>query len=149
MIDKAMVGYRLRFSAPPLARLASPFFDVVGPRHLRVVQEPVGYVTGDLLIKQPHVQVLDIYRRAVSGYWLTISAGIRAGTGPAGGALKGTVKLYTNESTVVFTDLLVEGPGSGYVLEFTCLWFEPAVTTPFDVDLVGRPNVCAAGSCPS
>ena len=149
VIDKAMVGYRLRFSAPPLARLASPFFDVVGPRHLRVVQEPVGYVTGDLLIKQPHVQVLDIYRRAVSGYWLTISAGIRAGTGPAGGALKGTVKLYTNESTVVFTDLLVEGPGSGYVLEFTCLWFEPAVTTPFDVDLVGRPNVCAAGSCPS
>jgi len=142
VINKALVGYRLHFSGPPLIRLSSPPFDVVGPRHLRVSQEPIGYISGEPLVVQPHVEVLDIYRRAISGYWLTIQAQIRANTGPAGGILQGTTSLFTNESTVVFTDLVLQGYGSSYILEFECHWFEPVASKPFDVDFAGRPNVC-------
>merc|ERR1712216_84709 len=54
MINKALAGYRLRFSGPPLVRLVSPLFDVVGPRSLRVSRQPVAYTTGDPLVVQPH-----------------------------------------------------------------------------------------------
>ena len=127
-------------------RLVSPLFDVVGPRYLRVSRQPVAYTTGDPLVVQPHVQVLDIYRKAIPGYWLTVSVKIRGNSGALGGFLTGTTSLYTNESTVEFTDLSLTGYGSGYVLEFSCLWFEPVGTQPFDVDQEAGPNVCTKGS---
>ena len=146
MIDKALVGYRLRFSGPPLVGLLSPTFDVVGPRYLRIMRQPVGYVTGEPLVVQPVVEVLDIYRQTISGYWLTIAVRIQRNSGPANGILNGTTSLLTNESTVVFTDLKLLGYGSSYKLEFSCLWFEPVSTQPFDVDFAGRPHVCRQGS---
>ena len=148
-IDKALVGYRLLFSAPPLVRLVSPLFDVVGPRYLRMSQQPVAYAEGEPLVVQPRVDVLDIYRRPISGHWLTVVAAIRGGTGAAGGILQGTTSLFTNESTVVYTDLRVDRYGSGYVLEFSCAWFELEMSQPFDVDFAARPNVCSAneGKC--
>ena len=142
VIDKALAGYRLLFSAPPFDRLVSPLFDVVGPRYLRVSQQPVAYATGEPFVVQPHVEVLDIYRKLLSGYWLTVSVEINEDTGPAGGLLHGTTSLFTNESTVVFTDLQLNGYGSRYVLKFLCLWFEPALSEPFDVDFAARPHVC-------
>ena len=145
-IDKALVGYRLIFSGPPLVRLVSPPFDVVGPRYLRMSVEPIAYVSGDPLIQQPHIEVLDVYRRPISGYWLTVSVAIRAQTGPAGGVLNGSTSLLTNESTVVFTDLALDGYGSSYVLDFSCLWFDRIQSKPFDVELAARPNVCVTAS---
>ena len=143
-IDKALAGYRLLFSGPPLVRLMSPPFDVVGPRYLRMSQQPVGYAEREVLVVQPRIDVLDIYRKPLSGYWLTMVAAIRGGTGAADGILQGTTSLFTNESTFVYTDLSIDRYGSGYVLEFTCLWFEPEMSQPFDVDFAARPNVCSS-----
>lgn len=146
VIDKALVGYRLLFSGPPLVRLVSPLFNVTGPRHLCVSRQPIAYATGEPFVVQPHVDVLDIYREPLSGYWLTISAQILKNSGPTGGMLIGTTSVFSNESTVVFTDLALNGYGSSYVLEFSCLWFETVTSHAFDVDATARPHVCKQGS---
>jgi len=137
-IDKPGNGYVLLATCPGLGSgLSDPFDITVGPAPspngatgLAFIQEPSTTRAGNA-IPTVTVRVTDDNGHVVTGFtggiWITIS------TNPGNATLSGTRRAVPVNGMATFSDLRIDQPGRGYILNATAWPLNHVYSTPFDV----------------
>ncbi|XP_056378584.1 fibrocystin-L-like [Hyla sarda] len=88
---------------------------------LKVIQQPVAGLPGDLLSQQPSVMAVDSEENcvSVSASSMTLTATLKYSNGTTvSNGLEGNVTIPFDSCWANYTDLVLEVPGNGYKLEF-------------------------------
>jgi alpha-tubulin suppressor-like RCC1 family protein len=117
-IDKADSDYTLEVTAPRLGHNSSSFFTVHAgpPARVGFITQPIDRVTNARFDPYLWVAVEDAQRNPLANQSATVTIAITPGTGAAGATLSGTLTRSTDSGVVIFDNLSIDTPGSGYRL---------------------------------
>jgi parallel beta-helix repeat protein/predicted outer membrane repeat protein len=111
-------GYRLQVSQSGLtARNSLKFFvTAAAPATLTFVQEPTNSPTDSPISPAPVVEVKDRFGNVAMSDYENVTLQIESGTGTAGATLAGTTTVPLIDGEAAFSDILLNQPGTSYVL---------------------------------
>lgn len=133
-IDKVGFGYRLHATSGSLTPADSYAFDIrTRAVNLAFSTQPGGAKAGGPFARQPVVVAQNAAGETATDYEGPVFIGIKDGTGPVTAWLDGNTSLNMVKGVAAFTDLLIDTPGTGYVLSVTSSPLPLIDSAPFDV----------------
>ncbi|HKA58962.1 MAG TPA: hypothetical protein VKD28_10140, partial [Gemmatimonadales bacterium] len=143
-IDKAGTGYRLAATAAGLAPDTSSAFSINAGTATRLAftVQPSSAVAGVAISPAVRVTAQDNFGNTATGFAGTITMAIA--NNPAGGVLSGTIAVAPVSGVSVFSNLMINQPGTGYTLRATATGLTLATSSAFNITLVASPPIPAA-----
>ncbi len=146
-IDRPGAGFVLVATASGLTEARSAPFEVAlgAPRTVVVRTHPADGVGGEPLRTQPVFELRDGDGNLADG---VVTLALKAGAGPAGARLFGTLSAATTGGVVAFGDIAVDRAGGGYMLVASAPGAIAAETATFTV-VAGAPARLALDAQPA
>ncbi|HET9385213.1 MAG TPA: hypothetical protein VFO67_08705 [Gemmatimonadales bacterium] len=134
-IDLAASDYTLVATANDLAGATSAAFAIVAgvKAKLDFVVQPTETATAEAVTPAIRVAVQDNFGNTVTDANDAVTVAL--GANPTGGTLSGAVTVTASNGVATFSDLRIDRPASGYILEATAAGVSGATSGPFDVRL--------------
>jgi hypothetical protein len=132
-LDKAGVGYTIVATASGLASATSERFAVVaGPASQLVFStQPGTTTTGATIAPAVRVTARDAFGNTATAFAGNITIGIASN--PGGGVLTGTRTFAAIDGNATFSNLKIDGVGSGYTLSATTSGLGVITSSAFDI----------------
>jgi len=138
-IDRIGTGYVLTAASPGLNPTDSYPFDVTQAEiHLEYSTQPSNAKEGTAFGTQPVVIAKYGDGTTATDFTGSVTLSIKSGTGTTGAILNGTKSVNCVAGVAMFTNLLIDKPGTGYILTATSLGLTSADSAAFNVAQVAK-----------
>jgi|GEM_PF-778843 len=131
-VDTNGTDYVLTATCGALPPVDSAPFSV-GSVNLVFTTQPGGANVNTAFRQQPVLQARDANNNFISGFKSDVTLAIKPGTGTAGASMNGELTRRAVNGVTTFTDLMIDFPGIGYVLEAFVNEEKTGESAPFDV----------------